>query len=127
MKTIKVGTLSVVADSDERTIGEVLWDEPEECDKKYPEKLPSEPGVYIPGKSSPGKSSPETIEFSVLCEARTLELLKKLVGKIAEYKICFHYRNPIEKRMVARVYVQGCWNFDGGISARLFLAEVEES
>lgn len=122
MKTIKVGTLSVVADSDERTIGEVLWDEPEECDKKYPEKLPSEPGVYIPGKSSP-----ETFEFSVLCEARTLEQLKKLVGKIAEYKICFHYRNPIEKRMVARVYVQGCWNFDGGISVRLFLEAVEES
>lgn len=122
MKTIKIATLSVVADGDERKIGEVLWDEPEECDKKYPEKLASEPGVYVPGKIGP-----ETFEFSVLCEARTLELLKKLVGEIAEYKICFHYRDPIEKRMVARVYVQGCWNFEGGISARLFLAEVEES
>lgn len=122
MKTIKVGTLSVISDGDEEKIGDVLWNEPEECDKKYPEKLASGPDVYIPGKSSP-----ETFEFSVLCEARTLELLKKLVGEIAEYKICFHYRDPIEKRMVARMYVQGCWNFDGGISARLFLAEVEES
>ena len=122
MKTIKVGTLSVVADSDERTIGEVLWDEPEECDKKYPEKLPSEPGVYIPGKSSP-----ETFEFSVLCDANTLELLKKLDLEVAEYKICFHYRDPIEKRMVARMMLLDFWDFDGGISARLFLAAVEES
>lgn len=122
MKTIKVCTLSVVADSDERTIGEVLWDEPEECDKKYPEKLPSEPGVYIPGKSSP-----ETIEFSVLCDSHTFELLKKLDGKVAEYKICFHYRDPIEKRMVARMMLLDFWDFDGGISARLFLGEVEES
>lgn len=122
MKTIKVGTLSVVAGSDERKIGEVLWDEPEESDRIYPETLPSEPGGHVPGKIGP-----ETFEFSVLCEARTLEQLKKLVGKIAEYKICFHYRNPIEKRMVARVYVQGCWNFDGGISVRLFLEAVEES
>lgn len=127
MKTIKVGTLSVVADSDERTIGEVLWDEPEECDKKYPEKLPSEPGVYIPGKSSPGKSSPETIEFSVLCDSHTFELLKKLDGKVAEYKICFHYKNPIEKRMVARMILLDFWDFDGGISVRLFLEAVGES
>lgn len=116
MKTIKVGTLSVVADSDERKIGEVLWDEPEECDKKYPEKLASGPDVYI-----------ETFEFSVLCEARTLEQLKKLDGEIAEYKICFHYRDPIEWRKRMRVNVLGCWNFDGGISVRLFLAAVEES
>lgn len=122
MKTITVATLSVISDGDEEKIGDVLWNEPEESDRIYPEKLASGPDVYIPGKSSP-----ETFEFSVLCEARTLELLKKLVGKIAEYKICFHYRNPIEKRMVARMYVQGCWNFDGGISVRLFLAEVEES
>lgn len=122
MKTITVATLSVISDGDEEKIGDVLWDEPEECDKKYPEKLPSEPEGHVPGKIGP-----ETFEFSVLCEARTLELLKKLVGKIAEYKICFHYRDPIEKRMVARVYVQGCWNFDGGISVRLFLEAVEES
>ena len=122
MKTIKVGTLSVVADSDERKIGEVLWDEPEECDKKYPEKLPSEPGVYIPGKRSP-----ETIELSVLCDSHTLELLKKLDLEVAEYKICFHYREPIEKRMVARMMLLDFWDFDGGISARLFLGEVEES
>ena len=122
MKTIKIATLSVISDGDEEKIGDVLWNEPEESDRIYPEKLASGPDVYIPGKSSP-----ETFEFSVLCEARTLELLKKLVGEIAEYKICFHYRDPIEKRMVARVYVQGCWNFDGGISARLFLEEVEES
>lgn len=122
MKTITVATLSVISDGDEEKIGDVLWNEPEECDKKYPEKLASEPGGHVTGKIGP-----ETFEFSVLCEARTLELLKKLVGKIAEYKICFHYRDPIEKRMVARVYVQGCWNFDGGISVRLFLEAVEES
>lgn len=122
MKTIKIATLSVVADGDERKIGEVLWNEPEECDKKYPEKLPSEPGVYIPGKSSP-----ETFEFSVLCDANTLELLKKLDLEVAEYKICFHYRDPIEKRMVARMMLLDFWDFDGGISARLFLAAVEES
>ena len=45
MKIIKIATLSVVADGDERKIGEVLWNEPEECDKKYPEKLASEPSV----------------------------------------------------------------------------------
>ena len=122
MKTITVATLSVISDGDEEKIGEVLWNEPEECDKKYPETLEPKPTVHVPGKIGP-----ETFEFSVLCEARTLEQLKKLVGKIAEYKICFHYRNPIEKRMVARVYVQGCWNFDGGISVRLFLEAVEES
>ena len=122
MKTIKVGTLSVVADSGERIIGEVLWDEPEECDKKYPEKLASEPTVYIPGKISP-----ETIELSVLCDANTLEQLKKLDWEVAEYKICFRYKNPIEKRMVARMILLGFWDFDGGISARLFLAAVEES
>lgn len=122
MKTIKVGTLSVISDGDEEKIGEILWDEPEECDKKYPEKLASEPTVYIPGKRSP-----ETIEFSVLCDSHTLELLKKLDLEVAEYKICF-YGNPIvEKRMVARMMLLGSWDFDGGISARLFLAEVEES
>lgn len=122
MKTIKVGTLSVVAGSDERKIGEVLWDEPEECDKKYPEKLASEPGGHVPGKIGP-----ETIEFSVLCDANTLEQLKKLDLEVAEYKICF-YGNPIiEKRMVARMMVLDFWDFDGGISARLFLAAVEES
>lgn len=57
----------------------------------------------------------------------TIELLKKLDLEVAEYKICFHYKDPIEKRMVARMMLLGFWNFDGGISARLFLAEVEES
>ena len=122
MKTIKVGTLSVVADGDERKIGEVLWNEPEECDKKYPEKLASEPGGHVPGKIGP-----ETFEFSVLCDANTPELLKKLDLEVAEYKICFHHKDPIEKRMVARMMLLYFWDFEGGISARLFLAEVEKS
>ena len=122
MKNITVATLSVISDGNEEKIGDVLWDDPEESDRIYPETLEQKPTFYVPGKIGP-----ETFEFSVLCEARTLELLKKLDGKIAEYIICFHYRNPIEKIMVASVNGLGFWNFDGGISVRLFFEDVEES
>lgn len=125
MKIFKIGILSVVADGDEEKIGEILSEEPEERDKMWPEKLAPAPTTYIPGRCDPQ----QMIGLSVLGGDGTAEQIRRLEGKVAEYKISIDgaRKEPLyEKRMVARMQLLDVLEISGKHTFRLLLIELEK-